>query len=190
MKKIVFVLTFLVFIINIQAQQRFHGYVVTNANDTIKCRFLLDMNTYNISSCSGLMSSYSGVIEKSIIIKESGEEVKYLPSELKTILINLPFSGEYKYVSLEQNKNYFFHERILGKLSFYSVYNAGIQGEHNFQTNYILKDGKLFEISRRNKLGKLIIDYPELYNKWMNSENYRLNQIGEVVNLYNEHFKN
>ena len=105
-------------------------------------------------------------------------------------MINLPFSGVYKYVSLEQNKNHFFHERILGKLSFYTVYNAGIQGEHNFQTNYILKDRKLFEISRRNKLGKLIIDYPELYNKWMNSENYRLNQIEEVVNLYNEHFKN
>jgi uncharacterized protein (DUF3820 family) len=74
-------------------------------------------------------------------------------------------------------------------LSFYTVYNAGIPVEHNYQTNYIIKNGKLFKISRRKKMGKLIIDYPELYNKWMNSENYRLNQIEEVVNLYNEHFK-
>jgi hypothetical protein len=189
MKKILLILTVLFFSKSTQAQRNIKGYVVTNVNDTIKCRFLLDMNTYNISSYSGVISSYSGVIEKSIIIKESGEEVKYLPTELKIILINTPFSGEYKYVSLKQNKNHFFHERVLGKLSFYTVYNAGIPVEHNYQTNYIIKNGKLFKISRRKKMGKLIIDYPELYNKWMNSENYRLNQIEEVVNLYNEHFK-
>ncbi len=44
MRKIIFVLITSVFCLNIQAQQRFNGYVVTNANDTIKCRFSLEMN--------------------------------------------------------------------------------------------------------------------------------------------------
>ena len=44
--------------------------------------------------------------------------------------------------------------------------------------------------STRKKFAAFIIDYPELYEKWIDSNNnYKLAQIEEVIILYNEHFK-
>lgn len=46
---------------------------------------------------------------------------------MKTIFISSPYLGIYKYVTLEQNKNYFFREKVVGKLSFYIVYDSSFQ---------------------------------------------------------------
>ena len=188
MKKIIFVLITVVFCLNIQAQQRFNGYVVTNANDTIKCRFSLEMNIFNDS-----LFYDSGISKRAKIFKQNGEKVKYMPTELKTVFITGPKQGDYKFVSLEQDKEHFFHEKIKGKLSYYVVYKGNLQGGFPLETPYFLKDGNLLEIkgfSVRKKFGELIKDYPELYEKWMDSNNYyKVGQFPEVIQLYNEHFK-
>ncbi|MCF8323206.1 MAG: hypothetical protein K9I26_08725 [Flavobacterium sp.] len=188
MKKILLVLTVVVFSINIQAQQRFNGYVVTNANDTIKCRFSLEMNIFNDS-----LFYDSGISDRAKIFKENGEKVKYLPTELKTVFITGPKQGDYKFVSLEQDQKHFFHERIKGKLSFYILYKGNISGGFPLQMHYFLKNGILVQIkgsNARKKFAELIIDFPELYEKWIDSDKfYKLNQFEEVINLYNEHFK-
>jgi hypothetical protein len=188
MKRILFVFSIVILSIKVQAQQRFNGYVVTNANDTIKCRFSLEMNIFNDS-----LFYDSGISKRAKIFKENGEKVKYMPTELKTIFITGPKQGDYKFVSLEQDKNHFFHEKIKGKLSYYIVYKGNLQGGFPLQTPYFLKDGKLSEISgfsARKKFGELIIDYPELYEKWIDSNNYyKLGEFPEVIQLYNEHFK-
>ncbi len=188
MKKILFILTVILFSISVQAQQRFNGYVVTNANDTIKCRFSLEMNIFDST-----LFYDSGISDRASIFKENGEKVKYLPTELKMVFITGPKQGDYKFVSLGQDKKHFFHERIKGKLSFYILYKGNIGGGFPLQMHYFLKNEILLQIkgsNARNKFGELIIDYPELYEKWIDSDKfYKLNQFEEVINLYNEHFK-
>lgn len=187
MKKLFFV--FAIISLNIQAQQRFNGYVVTNENDTIKCRFSLEMNIFNDS-----LFYDSGISKRAKIFKQNGEKVKYLPTELKTVFITGPKQGDYKFVSLEQDKKHFFHEKINGKLSYYILYTGNLQGGFPLETIYFLKEGKLTEnsgFSSRKKFGELIKDYSELYEKWMDSNNYyKLGQFPEVIKLYNEHYKN
>lgn len=171
------------------AQGRFGGYVVTNSNDTIKCTFSLEMNIFDTS-----LFYDSGITKRAKIFKENGEKVKYLPSELKTVFITGPKQGDYKFVSLEQNKKYFFHEKIKGKLSYYVTYSGNLQGGFPLETPFFLKDLNLFEItgfSFRKKFGELIKDYPDLYKKWIDSNDfYKLRQYPEVIKLYNEHFDN
>jgi hypothetical protein len=188
MKKLI-VFTIIIFGLNVQAQQRFNGYVVTNANDTIKCRFSLEMNIFNDS-----LFYDSGISKRAKIFKENGEKVKYMPTELKTVFITGPKQGDYKFVSLKEDKEHFFHEIITGKLSYYVLYKGNLQGGFPLEMPYILKEGKLVKMngfSRRKTFGELIIDYPELYQKWMDSNNYyKIDQMEEVMKLYNEHFKN
>ena len=187
MKKLFVVFNVIIFGLNVQGQQRFNGYVVTNSNDTIKCRFSLEMNIFDET-----LFYDSGISRRAKIFKENGEKVKYMPTDLKTVFITGPKQGDYKFVSLEQDKEHFFHEKIIGKLSYYIVYRGNINGGFPIQTPYFLKDGKLFsDFSSRKKFGELIADFPELYEKWMDSNNYyKLGQFPEVIKLYNEHFKN
>ncbi|MFB0910411.1 MAG: hypothetical protein QMA99_05595 [Flavobacterium sp.] len=167
--------------------QRFNGYVVTNSNDTIKCKFSLEMNMFDKT-----LFYDSGISKGAKIYKENGEKAKYKPTELKTVFITGPKQGDYKFVSLEQDKEHFFHEKIKGKLSYYVVYKGNLQGGFPIEIPYFLKDGNLIEIkgfSSRKKFGELIDDYPGLYEKWIDSNNYyKISQIEEVIKLYNEYF--
>jgi hypothetical protein len=169
--------------------QRFNGYVVTNSNDTIKCRFSLEMNIFDET-----LFYDSGISERAKIFLENGEKVKYKPSEIKTVFITGPKQGDYKFVSLKaDNYEHLFHEIIVGKLSYYVLYKGNIRGGFPFARPFILKENKLVNIegfSRRKMFGEFIIDYPELYQKWMDSNNYyKIDQMIEVLNIYNEHFK-
>lgn len=188
MKKIIIVFTIIIFSLSIQAQGRFNGYVVTNANDTIKCKFSLEMNIFNDS-----LFYDSGISNRAKIFKENGEKVKYMPSELKCVFITGPKQGDYKFVSLVEDKEHLFHEKIKGKLSYYVLYKGNLNGGFPIEKPFLLKEGKLVEMTGfniRKKFGELIIDYPELYQKWMDSNNfYKVSQMAEVIILYNEHFK-
>ena len=57
---------------------------------------------------------------------------------------------------------------------------------------YYYKNYELYEtdwIDQRNQFGLLIKDNKELYEKWMDSNNFfKLRQIPEVIKLYNESF--
>ena len=178
----------IIFGFNMQGQ-RFNGYVVTNSNDTIKCRFSLEMNIFNDS-----LFYDSGISDRAKIFLENGTKVKYKPSEIKTVFITGPKQGDYKFVSLKaDNYEHLYHEKIIGKLSYYILYKGNIRGGFPFAKPFILKENKLVNIegfSRRKTFGELIIDYPELHQKWMDSNNYyKIDQILQVLNIYNEHFK-
>jgi hypothetical protein len=188
MKKNLVIITTLIISLNSYAQQRFNGYVVTNSNDTIKCKFSLEMNIFDKT-----LFYDSGISNRAKIFKENGEKVKYKPSELKTVFITGPKQGDYKFVSLKaDNYEHFYHEIIVGRLSYYVLYKANLSGGFPYEKPFILKENKLVSIdgfSRRKTFGELIIDYPELYKKWMDSNNYyKIDQITEVLKLYNEYF--
>jgi hypothetical protein len=188
MKNIIIAFVFIIFNFTVNAQ-RFNGYVVTNSNDTIKCKFSLEMNMFDKT-----LFYDSGISDRAKIYKENGEKAKYMPTELKTVFITGPKQGDYKFVSLKEDKEHFFQEILAGRLSYYVLYKGNLQGGFPLEKPYLLKEGKLLRIdgfSRRKTLGDLIIDYPELYEKWMDSNSsYKINQIEEVIKIYNTHFEN
>ena len=74
----------------------------------------------------------------------------------------------------------------------YRYYLSAV-GAPVFGISFGLKDEKFVELQGpdvREKLGEFIIDYPELYDKWMNPKIYKIKKLEEVIKLYNEHFKN
>lgn len=166
--------------------QKFDGHVVTNTNDTIRCKFFIKTN-----SADDKIPYPSSVCKKVKILTEKGEEISFKPAQLKSFLIKGTKDCDLKFVSLKEDKSEFYQELIIGKLSLYKIYFTSMYGQE-FSNGVILKDGKLQKIAGfgiRKKFGELIEDYPELYKKWMNEE-YTLDQFQELVSLYNEHFKN
>lgn len=165
--------------------QKFDGYVVTNANDTIRCKFFVRINSINENSIYP-----SSVCKKVKILTGKGEEITYKPLEIKSFYFIGP-ECDFKFVSLKEDKKQFYHEVTLGKINLYKIYFSSTGME--FSNGVILSNGKLHTIAGfglRKKFGEFIKDYPELYNKWMNTDEYKLNQFTELVFLYNDHFKN
>lgn len=181
------ILTFLAVLISlVGSAQKFNGYVVTNANDTIHCKFFIKTNPTDEK-----IPYPSSVCKKVKILSDKGEEKAFKPSQLKSFYIKGTKDCDLKFVSLKEDDDQFYQELIIGKLSLYKIYFTSMYGQE-FSNGVILSDGKLYKIAGfgiRKKIGKLITDYPELYNKWMNSEEYKLEQFQEIVSLYNEHFK-
>ncbi len=172
--------------LSVQAQ-KFDGYVVTNANDTINCKFFIRTDAKDEK-----LPYPSSVCKKVKILSDKGEEMSFKPAQLKSFYISGTKDCDLKFVSLKEDDDEFYQELIVGKLSLYKIYFTSMYGQE-FSNGVILKDGKLSKIAGfglRKKFGELIKDYPELYDKWMNSEEYRLDQFQELVGLYNEHFKN
>lgn len=167
--------------------QKFDGYVVTNTNDTIHCKFFIRTN-----SIDEKIPYPSSVCKKVKILTNKGEEMNFKPSQIKSFFIKGTKDCDLKFVSLREDDDQFYQELIIGKLSLYKIYFTSMYGQE-FSNGVILKEGKLYKIAGfglRKKFGELIKDYPELYDKWMNSEDYKLDQFQELVSLYNEHFKN
>ena len=186
MKKSVLILFILIFNSNSFGQNNY-GYYITNSNDTIKCNF-------DLFIVLGKFDPQT-VRNKIKIINNDGSISKYKPNEIKSFFISTTNSGVYKFVSIT-GYNYFYHQIIKEKLSYYKVYlnnPGGAFGSLASEKLYLYKNEKLTEIDPlflRKGLSKQIEDYPELYQKWIDSDKYyKLNQFEEVINLYNKHFK-
>ncbi len=185
MKKLIFTLLFSLSLNTYS--QKFDGYVVTNSNDTIKCSF-------DLFILSGKFQPQT-VRNMVKIIDDSGNKLKFKPDEINSFFISKTNSRDYKFVSIS-NHNYFYHEIIKGKLSYYKVYlnnPGGALGSLVSEKLYLYKNGKLTEINPlylRKGLSKQIEDCSELNLKWIDSDKYyNLNQFEEVIKLYNECFK-
>lgn len=188
MKKIVFIGLFLIVKFN-SYSQRIEGYVVTNSNDTIKCKFFVTPNMFNRTI---IYKDELCLLKKLKILTNSGEKKKYRANELKSFFVTGTSEGDFKFVSLnEDNYNHFYHEVIKGKISYYRLYK-GVDGTKF--NEYIIKSNLMFKLgifNTRKTLGEQIKDYPELYEKWMDSNNfYTIDKLDEVIKLYNEHFIN
>lgn len=187
MKRVFFFIAICFYIKNYS--QNFKGYYVTNQLDTINCVFeinevLFDRNKFDPQTVRNNIR----------INKENNQSLKFKPNDILSFFIENANSKNYKFVSIP-NHNYFYHEIIKGKLSYYKVYlnnSGGVLGSLASQSLYLFKDEKLTEINPlnlRKGLSKQIIDYPELHEKWNNSNKYyRLDQFEEVIKLYNDYF--
>lgn len=203
MKKI---FLFLLFVTHISFSQEnsIKGYIVDAKNDTIKCTFIGISNMFNKK-----LLNPAAVCDKKITIQlENGDQYIYKPFALSSIHIymsenayNMPYlqqntTGfqEIKFVGLkEDNYKYFYREIIVGKISVYHKYNQDMRA--NLTTKEIfVKDDEIKNVSSfsyRDDIGSIIIDYPELFKLWIDgNKNYKLHQSLQVIELYNEHFKN
>lgn len=167
--------------------QKFDGYVVTNANDTVRCRYFVATNPF-----SEKLLSVGSIRDKIKILSAKGETIEYTTKDIKSFLIKGTKFGDLKFVSLKyDNFGRFYHEVMLGKLTFYRYYIEGMTAVVGI--GFGLKDDKFVELQGpdvREKLGEFIVDYPELHDKWMNPKIYKAKKLEEVIKLYNEHFKN
>lgn len=191
MKKTLLLFVLALTSINFYAQ-KFNGYVVTNVNDTIKCNFFVETNLFNDS-----MFYANSVRKKVKILDEKGEKISFEPSQLNSFIIKGTKFGDFKFVSFQEDGyNYFYHEVINGRISYYKLYKADLYsgGPNSGFDVFVYKENKfnkLAAFNQRKSLGEVISDYPELHQKWMDSNNfYKVYQREEVVNIYNEHFKN
>lgn len=187
MKKIVIIFIIILNSFNVQCQE-FKGYVVTNENDTIKCKFIIETNLFNKN-----IAYFNYIRRKITIVNELNEKVTYKPYEL--ISFNVEYNGDNKFISV-QNDNYsrFFHEVLEGKISLLVIYERSMSQYRVGDTPYyyLLKDNILTDLSlggHRNEIGVLFEDYPQLHKDWMDKK-YKTKDYVDVIKKYNEYFKN
>lgn len=188
MNKIIFSVIFCLVSVTFYGQN-YKGYYITNENDTIKCSFDIPVILFDSEKFDP-----QTVRNKIKIVTDTGEKFSFKPNQIKSFFIKETKKGDYNFVSIA-NQNYFYHEIIKGKLSYLKVYlnnSGGVLGYYASVRYFIIKDGDLTELNSMNLkkgLSKQIKDYPELDLKWMDSNNYyKVNQIEEVIELYNKHF--
>ena len=187
MKKIIILI--ILFSTKINAQY-FEGFVVTNNNDTINCKFINISNLFKESLFKPVT-----LRNKVRIQKENGEEVKYKPSELRSFSIKGTGRGKTDYIKFISMKSddfkHFYHEDYAGKISHYIIYDDDMYA-NELRKEFYIKDSKKIKISLfspRKDYGELIKDYPDLYNKWMDPALYKLRFADEIIKEYNEYFK-
>ena len=190
MKKISFVLLVIFFGLSTYAQN-FDGYVVTNANDTINCKFFVETNLINEK-----IFYATSVYNKVKILNSKGEKIKYTPKDLKSFYISGTTDGNFKFVSFKYDDyKHFYHEMIGDRLSYYRLYNKdnAYKGSNQTYKEFIFKDDSFLELglfNTRKNLAKLIEDNKEIYDKWMDENGYyKLKDAFNIINQYNNFYK-
>ena len=179
-------ITLIILVSGISTAQKFDGYVVTNANDTINCKFFVPANAVDKR-----IVKIAYIDDKIKILTDKGETIEYTTKDLKSFLIKSTKFGDLKWVSLKYDDfGRFYHEVQTGRLMFYRFYKEGTGIVIGI--GFGLKENQFIELQGpefRERLGALISDYPELHQKWMDKK-YKPKHLEEVIKLYNEHFKN
>lgn len=142
-------------------------YYISKSNDTIHCK-ILDFNS------------------KRVFVSVNGEKIKFVPVNIKSIVIHKKGTA-YKFVSLINDKQNFYREIILGKLSFYNL------NDPNMSYPIMVKDDKIVWLNVLNpskRISELISDCPELYKEWTEGEKYTLKDKEAIVNAYNKCISN
>lgn len=185
MKKIFFLL--LIISSSLKAEN-FSGYYVTNNSDTVSCSFVLQKkhkDFYDFSSVSNTVTlgDHEGI-------------KKFKPHEITCFVINIPEDGEYKFVSLRENRKLFFHEIINGKISLYKTYSR-----HAYDGSLAIipiahKNNELVYlnvVNRKKRIANLLKDNSVVLEKWKATESNTLtsswfdtSEIEKYIREYNE----
>jgi hypothetical protein len=121
--------------------QKFDGYVVTNTNDTIKCKFFVETNLFDDTMF------YPSSVRNKVKIYNNGVKTKYEPSQLKSFFISGTKFGNYKFVSLpEDGLKHFYQEIIVGRISSYRIYLDNLNGGYPPGRDSFVKDNKIQDI--------------------------------------------
>jgi hypothetical protein len=187
----IYILLLICFYSNIFAQN-FEGYVITKSNDTLKCTFDVQTNIFDET-----MFYPSSVMKSVKIINENGEKFKFYPNQIDSFIIKNTKFGNFKFVSLKaDNYKNFYQEISVGRISIYKKYTGNMNGGYPIESTIYCKNDKLDSretnfFNFRKWFSKYIDDYPELYQKWIDSDNFfKKKDVFEVIKIYNNYFKN
>ncbi|WP_321319226.1 hypothetical protein [Labilibaculum sp.] len=152
---------------------------VISGKDTIRCEIFVKTGFKK-----RLEQNY---FTKKVSILKDDVKTKYKPHQIDAFIISSPTEGELKFVSLSGDKQNFYREIIKGRISYYN-FCATI----DYTTSYlpvVVKNDKIIFLNVMNskqRLAKLLIDYPELHSDWINK--YSNKDRIEVIRKYNKHF--
>jgi hypothetical protein len=164
--------------------------VVTNANDTIHCKFFVRTNLFNDKIF------YAASVYKSVkILNGNGEKVKYYPKDVKCFFIKGTTDGNFKFVSFKEDGfKHFYHEVVNDRLSYYRLYDkVGATDVNAIYKEFVYKDNTFLQLglfNTRKNLAELIKDNKEIYDKWMDEHGYyKVKDAFNIINQYNNSYK-
>jgi len=188
-KKLLFVLLVVTFGFTTYGQ-KLEGYVVTNANDTIHCKFLVQTNMIN-NKIFYAASVYNHVK----ILTEKGEKIKYAPKDIKSFFIKNTTDGNLKFVSFKEDGfKHFYHEVVNDRLSYYRLYHTvGDFDPNSVYKEFVYKDHVFLQLgmlNTRKNLAEMIKDNKVIYDKWMDEHGYyKVKDAFNIINQYNDSYK-
>lgn len=170
--------------------QKLEGYVVTKANDTIPCRFLVQTNmfTKNLFYATSVYNSVK-------ILNDKGEKIKYYPKDLNSFFIRGTAEGNFKFVSFaEDGYKHFYHEEVKDRLSYYKLYHKhGNTFPNSVFKEFVYKDGVFLQLglfNTRKNLAALIDDNKEIHDKWVDENGYyKVRDAVNIIYQYNDYYK-
>jgi hypothetical protein len=186
MKK-TFLICFVLLSFNLVAQvaQLNDGFYVTNNNDTITCK---------IKTHRAMVGKGIDVMELvcDISVVENGVNKRFNAREIKSFTVYDIKDKKYKFASYKGEDCFV---RILeeGHISIGYVYSFNPINLSFSTITTLIKNEKVYRLNISNRkqiIGELIADFPELQKEWLFGKNYKSNDIERLIKDYNVYMKN
>lgn len=181
-----FLICFVLLSFNLVAQvaQLNDGFYVTNNNDTINCK---------IKTHRGMIGKGINSFEliDGVTVIESDVTKRFKPHEIKSFTVYDIKDKKYKYTS------YIGEDRFVvileeGKISIGNVYSYNPMSLSFSTITTLIKNEKVYRLNtpkRKQIIGELISDYPELQKEWLYGKGDKLS-IDKLIKDYNAYMKN
>lgn len=186
MKKTI-LLSFILLSFNLVAQvaQLNDGFYVSNDNDTIICKF----NTHRAIVGRGI-----DVMELvcNISVIENGVNKRFKAHEIKSFTVYDIKDRKYTFASYT-GEDCFVKILEEGHISIGNVYSYNPFSLSISTLTTLIKNGKVYRLNISNRkqiIGELISDYPELQKEWLYGKNYKSKDFDKLINDYNVYMKN
>lgn len=182
-----FLICFVLLSFNLVAQvaQLNDGFYVTNNNDTINCK---------IKTHRGMVGKGINFFEliDGVSVVENGVSKRFKPHEIKSFTVYDIKDKKYKYTSYI-GEDYFVIILEEGRISIGNVYSYNPMSLNFSTITTLIKDEKVYRLNipkRKQIIGELISDYPELQKEWLYGKSYKLSNIDKLIKDYNAYMKN
>ena len=139
--------------------QKFQGYYVTNSSDTIECNINLTANIFRKD-----ILNFKDVSKVVRLVDTEGKK-KFKPLKIASFVIFNPNGETYKFVSLPEDKTFFFHEIIKGRISLYKAYSTNPYDKSQVNLIYIYKGNSLVPLNilnRKKRVSSFLEDNHEI----------------------------
>lgn len=182
-----FLICFVLLSFNLVAQvaQLNDGFYVTNNNDTINCK---------IKTHRGMIGKGINFFEliDGVSVIENGVSTRFKPHEIKSFTVYDIKDKKYKYASYI-GEDWFVVILEEGQISIGNVYSYNLLSLSFSTITTLIKNEKVYRLNAPNRkqiIGELISDYPDLQKQWLYEKNYKSSDIDKLIKDYNVYMKN
>jgi hypothetical protein len=168
-----------------QVAQLNDGFYVTNNNDTVNCK---------IKTHRGMVGKGINFFEliDGVSVIENGVSKRFKPHEIKSFTVYDIKDKKYKYDSYI-GEDYFVIILEEGQISIGNVYSYNPLSLSFSTITTLIKNEKVYRLNtpdRKQIIGELISDYPDLQKQWLYGKNYKSSEIDKLIKDYNVYMKN